>query len=118
VDDGCRLDRSQPGAARVIVRSWSARLEPRHVAEYVGHFERSVKPTLTILSGFVDAVVLERRLDPSTPLSEVVVQTRWQSLDAIHAFAGGDISVAVVDPEAIALFSDYDHHVVHYDVIG
>jgi len=36
---------------------------------------------------------------------EIVVATRWDSLDAIRSFAGDDIDRAVVHDEAAALFS-------------
>lgn len=101
----------------MIVRSWSARIDGSKVSQYLTHLDHSVKPALAALSGFLGTTVLERRLGNST-LREVVVQTRWESLDAIHAFAGDDISVAVVEPAAAALFADYDRHVLHYDVIG
>lgn len=103
----------------MIVRHWSARLPAANMEKYLAHLDRSVKPALAALPGFVDVLVLERRLvDVTPPASEVVVQTRWHSLDAVRAFAGDDISVAVVEPAAAALFSDYDRDVRHYDVVG
>jgi heme-degrading monooxygenase HmoA len=103
----------------VIVRRWTARLESSNVEKYLEHLDGSVKPALAALPGFVDSMILERRLKSvDRPMSEVVVETRWASLDAVRAFAGADVSVAVVEPAAAALFSDYDRHVVHYDVIG
>jgi heme-degrading monooxygenase HmoA len=103
----------------MIVRSWSARLDSSNIARYLEHLERSVKPALGSLPGFIDAMVLERRVEGgSANMREVVVQTRWQSLEAIHAFAGDDIARAVVEPAAAALFADYDRRVEHYEVIG
>jgi heme-degrading monooxygenase HmoA len=101
----------------MIVRSWSARLHSSNLAAYLAHLDRSVKPTLAALPGFVGSTVLARAVDDG-PSREVVVQTRWASLEAVRAFAGHDVSVAVVEPAAAALFTDYDRHVVHYDVIG
>jgi heme-degrading monooxygenase HmoA len=119
MDHRRRFQRDDPRASRMIVRSWSARLDARNVARYLEHLDHSVKPALAALPGFLGAAVLERRLDGSSQaVSEVVVQTRWQSLDAIRAFAGDDISAAVVEPAAAALFSDYDRRVLHYQVIG
>jgi heme-degrading monooxygenase HmoA len=103
----------------VIVRAWSARLESARVPTYLEHLDHSVKPALATLAGFIDAMVLERRIDGvERPTSEVMVQTRWESLEAIHAFAGDDISRAVVEPAAAALFDDYDRRVLHFHVIG
>ena len=103
----------------MIVRSWSARLVSENVPRYLQHLERSVKPALVAIPGFVGLTVLERRIaQGAAPASEVVVQTRWESLDAVLAFAGDDISGAVVEPDAAALFTDYDRRVLHYEVIG
>ena len=101
----------------MIVRSWSARLAPAKLTDYLAHLDRSVKPALAALPGFLGATVLERRLDGGSS-SEVVVQTRWDSLDSVRAFAGDDIGSAVVEPAAAALFTDYDRRVLHYEVIG
>jgi heme-degrading monooxygenase HmoA len=120
MDDGRRLERDDPRPARtMIVRSWSARLEPRKMPEYLAHLDGSVKPAIRALPGFLGMTVLRRQVEPaSLAMSEVVVQTRWASLDAIHAFAGADISHAVVEPEAAALFTEYDRRVLHYEVVG
>jgi heme-degrading monooxygenase HmoA len=100
----------------MIVRSWGARLASSNLPSYLGHLDRSVKPALAKLPGYLGTTVLARRLESES--SEVVVQTRWQSLEDVRAFAGPDISSAVVEPTAAALFSDYDRRVVHYDVVG
>jgi heme-degrading monooxygenase HmoA len=102
----------------MIVRTWSARLRAANIARYLEHLNRSVKPALAALPGFLGTTVLERRLDGDGDRREVVVQTRWESFDAIRAFAGDDISAAVVEPAAAALFDDYDRRVLHYEVIG
>jgi hypothetical protein len=43
--------------------------------------------------------------------------TVWHSRAAIEAFAGKDISVAVVPPAAQALLLRYDREVVHYEIV-
>jgi hypothetical protein len=40
---------------------------------------------------------------------------RFDSLDAIRAFAGDDYPVPVLEPEARALLSRYDHRALHFD---
>jgi hypothetical protein len=105
----------------MILRTWSARLESSRVAAYLHVFTSQVKPALVALPGFLGSTVMERRLheapSPSTPVSEVVVQTRWSSLDAIRGFAGDDLSVAVIEPEAAALLLEYDRTVRHYEIL-
>jgi hypothetical protein len=48
---------------------------------------------------------------------EFIVMTLWQSREAIRAFAGEDIGVAVVPPDAQALLASWDPHATHYDVV-
>jgi hypothetical protein len=45
-----------------------------------------------------------------------MVQSRWTSRASITAFAGEEISRAVVEPEARALLTRFDETVSHYDV--
>jgi heme-degrading monooxygenase HmoA len=103
----------------VILRSWSAHLDPKNVAHYLEHLDHALKPALGALPGFQGIVVLERSVDDAGPaISEVVVQTRWDSLEAVRAFAGDDVGHAVVEPAAAALFVDYDRRVTHYEIVG
>ena len=46
-----------------------------------------------------------------------VVVTLWESHDAIHRFAGEDIGLAVVAPEARALLIEWESTVEHYEVV-
>lgn len=50
-------------------------------------------------------------------LVELTAHTIWESLDAIRAFAGDDITTAVVEPEALAVLQHSDATVVHRDVL-
>jgi len=94
----------------VIVRVWKGRGSADGIDRYCReHFEVVVLPELRMLDGFVDASVLVRD-------GEVVVATRWESLDAVHAFAGDDIGRAVVESVVDELLDEYDTTVTHYDV--
>jgi len=53
---------------------------------------------------------------PSARGVEIVVITRWQSLDAVRAFAGPDPERAVVAPDAVPLLSRWDSRVRHYEI--
>ena len=48
---------------------------------------------------------------------EFLVLTRWQSMEAIRAFAGAAVDKAVVEPGAVAALDDFDDTVRHYEVI-
>jgi hypothetical protein len=49
---------------------------------------------------------------------EFVVQTYWESMQAIAQFAGPNPEVAVVEPAARAALSSFDHIVLHYEVVA
>ena len=100
----------------MVERVWSARTASRDsAAEYAAYFRRVVLPELAAVGGYRGATLLQRDLRGGI---EVVVSTRWDSLDAIHAFAGDDIARAVVHDEAAALFSDYDRTVRHFEIVS
>jgi heme-degrading monooxygenase HmoA len=98
----------------VILREWRGRAASSNASAYPRHFHTRVLPELNNLAGFLGATLSQRNLDN---LIEFVVLTRWESIEAIHAFAGSDVSRAVVEPEAVAALVDYDDRVQHYDVI-
>ncbi len=72
-------------------------------------------PELRKLAGFSGAYLLAR---DDAGLVELTAHTLWESLDAIRAFAGDDITTAVVEAEAIAVLQHSDPTVVHRDVLA
>ena len=58
-----------------------------------------MRPQLERTEGFLGATI--ERVGGDRGI-EIVVVTRWASVDAIHAFAGEDIGLAVVEAEARA----------------
>ena len=46
-----------------------------------------------------------------------VTITRFDSLDAVRAFAGDDYETAVVEPEARALLTRFDARATHYEIV-
>ena len=99
----------------MIVRTWSARARAENVAAYIQHFDELLKPALTKLEGFVSASILLRKNEDDDDV-RIVVMTRWESLDAVRAFAGDTLDVAVVEPAAAAVLESYDRHVEHFTV--
>lgn len=114
VDGSCRFGRRAAESALMIERVWSGRTTRDGAVKYADHFRRVVVPELAALGGYRGARLLERELDGGI---EVVVVTRWHSLDAIRAFAGDELDRAVVHPDAAALFSDFDRKVRHFGVV-
>jgi heme-degrading monooxygenase HmoA len=97
----------------MIVRSWRGRAAKGNLA-YIEHFRRNVMPELREIEGFLGASLLrEDRADEI----EFLVLSRWASMEALRAFAGADVTRAVVEPEAIAALKDYDRTVHHYEVV-
>ena len=98
----------------MIERVWSARTTRDGAQQYAEHFRRVVLPELEVIAGYRGARLMEREQDGGI---EVVVVTRWQTLDAIRAFAGDELDHAVVHDAAAALLTDYDRRVRHFGVV-
>jgi heme-degrading monooxygenase HmoA len=98
----------------VIVRTWSARASKQGAEAYRAYFEKTLLPELRQLPGFSGAFLLARDEEGGI---ELTAHTIWASLDAIRAFAGDDITTAVVEPEALAMLQHSDPTVVHRNVL-
>ena len=98
----------------MVERVWSGRTTREGAATYAAYFQRVVLTELAAVRGYRGARLLQRDL---RGVVEVVVATRWESLDVIRGFAGDDIERAVVHDEAAVLFSDYDHTVRHFEIV-
>jgi antibiotic biosynthesis monooxygenase (ABM) superfamily enzyme len=72
-------------------------------------------PSMRQIPGFRGADVL-RRVDGGEVA--FVTLTRFDSLDAIRAFAGEDYEAPVLEPEALALLARYEPRAVHYETAG
>jgi mannose-6-phosphate isomerase-like protein (cupin superfamily) len=100
--------------ALVIARRWTGRTAGEEQAgAYISHFERTVRPRLENVDGFLGATV--ERVDGQEGI-EIVVVTRWASMDAVRAFAGDEVDLAVVEPEARAILTSYDPRVRHVEL--
>ena len=98
----------------MIARRWSARATRENATRYAHYFRQTLTPHLRELPGYRGAKLLER--DDDSRAIEIVVFTWWASLSAIRAFAGDDLTIAVISDEARALLLDADARVAHYDV--
>ena len=98
----------------MIVRTWSARATKTGADAYGAYFEQTLLPQLRELDGFSGAFLLAR---DDNGLVELTAHTLWESLEAIRAFAGDDITAAVVEPEALAVLHHSDPTVVHRNVL-
>jgi heme-degrading monooxygenase HmoA len=98
----------------MIVRRWEAVAKPGHAAAYRQHLESTVLPQLRALPGFIGLTLM--RADRQGRIG-LVVESRWQSMDAIRAFAGAAPEAAVVEPAARAVLSEFDDFATHYEVM-
>ena len=98
----------------MIVRSWSARATAAGEEAYTAHFREKVLPHLQRIPGHRGAMLLRREVADEV---ELVALTMWDSMTSIHAFAGNDTSVAVVELEARAILKKFDRHVQHFDLV-
>jgi heme-degrading monooxygenase HmoA len=81
----------------MICRYWRGLVKPDCPDAYIEHLRTRTFPHLERIPGFHGASLMKRELPTGV---EFIVQTRWDSLDAIVAFAGEDAEVAVV-PEVV-----------------
>lgn len=98
----------------MIARLWRGVARTAADADaYERHVTQTVFPSLASIPGHRGARVLRRA---SGEQVEFLVMTTWDSMDAVRKFAGADPDVAVVEPEAQAVLSDYDAFVRHYEI--
>ena len=99
----------------MVVRAWRGYGAVANAQAYPKHLLQSVRPKLEQLAGFRGVYLLRRR---DREEMEFLVLTLWDSMDAIHAFAGEQPEQAVVEPEARAALLRFDNTVQHYEVLA
>jgi len=103
-----------PGTPGIVLRQWRGVVKPGLADHYLRHLRGETLPSLGRLPGFIDATILKREVDDGT---EFQVTTVWRSLQHIKAFAGDDVTRAVVPPAAAALMVRYDDRAAHYEIV-
>src|SRR5690348_4772342 len=98
----------------MIARVWRAYATPANAPKYRSHLEGTVLPQLRLLPGFLGLTLLQAERGNEV---EMVVASRWQSLEAIRAFAGPSPEKAVVEPAAGAVLIRFDDFVTHYGTV-
>ena len=103
-------------ARELTVRTWSATADAEGAGNYSRYFTGTLLPELRKLPGFEGAYLLRRDLD-GDGMVELTAHTFWESPEVIRAFAGDDITVSVVEPEAQAMLLDFDRTATHRSVV-
>jgi heme-degrading monooxygenase HmoA len=104
-------------ARGMIVRTWSATATSAGAEDYSAYFGGTLLPELRKLPGFGGAYLLRRDLGEDGT-AELTAHTFWESPEAIRAFTGDDITVAIVEPEAQAMLLDFDRTAAHRSVVA
>ena len=102
-------------ARELTVRTWSATADAEGAGNYGRYFTGTLLPELHKLPGFEGAYLLRRDLGEDGTV-ELTAHTFWESPEAIRAFAGDDITAAIVEPEARAMLLDFDRTATHRSV--
>jgi heme-degrading monooxygenase HmoA len=96
----------------MITRLWHGWTQPENADAYEQFLLGELFPAMRSIPGFTGAEVLHRREGSEVAF---VTLTRFDSLDAIRAFAGDDYETPVLEPRARELLSRYEHRAYHFD---
>jgi heme-degrading monooxygenase HmoA len=98
----------------VIARVWRGWTKPHDAEAYADFLSGKLFPAVAArVSGFRGADVLRRQ---DGPYVEFLVMTYFESLDDVRRFAGDEVEVSVIEPEAERLLVRGDERVEHYEV--
>jgi antibiotic biosynthesis monooxygenase (ABM) superfamily enzyme len=98
----------------MISRVWHGWTKPEHADAYEALLRNTIFPWIERVDGYRGAFLLRRDAGAEV---EFVTITRFDSLDAVRAFAGEDYERAVLLPEAEALLERYDERSTHYETV-
>jgi heme-degrading monooxygenase HmoA len=98
----------------MISRQWRGLAKSSHADRYVEHLREETFLKLKEIQGFVSASILRRSVPNGV---EFLIVTTWESIDAIHSFAGTDVETAVVPPRVQEMMVEYDNRVRHYQIV-
>jgi antibiotic biosynthesis monooxygenase (ABM) superfamily enzyme len=98
----------------VIARLWRGWTAPDNADAYEEFLRSKMFPSIHRVPGYLGADLLRRR--DGEEIAFVTI-TRFESFEAVRAFAGEDYEQAVVEPEARELLSRFDARSEHYEVV-
>ena len=97
----------------MIARLWRGWTSRDDADPYERFLREHMFPSIQRVPGFLGAELLRR--DAGEEIAFVTI-TRFESYDAVRAFAGADYEQAVIEPEARALLSRHDERSEHFEV--
>ena len=98
----------------MIARIWRGATRAEDAQAYAQYMGESGGQALADTPGNRGVYMLRRVVGDS---AEFIMLSLWESEDAIHAFAGEDISVAVFFPDDDRYLTDRELTVSHYEVV-
>ncbi|HEX6049765.1 MAG TPA: hypothetical protein VFZ21_10880 [Gemmatimonadaceae bacterium] len=105
----------------MIVRTWRGATRAADAAAYAAYVEATGLRDYAATEGNLGALVLQRPVDDDAtagPLTEVLVVSFWQSMEAVARFAGPDPTRAVFYPADDRFLVRRDLTVDHYDAVA
>jgi hypothetical protein len=99
----------------MITRVWRGWTVAANADAYARFLLEELFPQMRGIPGFRGAQVLRRSEGDEVAF---VTLTRFESLDAVRAFAGEDYEVPVLEPQALALLARYDERALHFDTVS
>jgi antibiotic biosynthesis monooxygenase (ABM) superfamily enzyme len=96
----------------MITRLWRGWTAVENADAYERFLLDELFPSMRGIAGFRGADVLRREEDGEVAF---VTLTRFDTVDAIRAFAGDDYEIPVLEPKARSLLSHYDERALHFD---
>jgi len=98
----------------MILRCWTARTTSELEPSYIEQVREIVLPYLETQGGFLGAHFGRREVEGHI---EILVITRWDSMEAAHHFSGNEQDRAYM-PSAIAeTLTSYDTESTHYETL-
>jgi len=99
----------------MIIRIWHGWTTPANADRYEELLRSEIFAGIVgrAIPGFRDIQLLRRDVPPEV---EFVTIMRFDSLDAVRAFAGANYEAAVVPPHARAILARFDQRSAHYEL--
>jgi len=94
---------------------WHGRVPTAKTAAYREFTKMRAIPDYRSVPGNISVHILERA---DGDVTHFITPTFWDSLDAIHGFAGDDVEKAKYYPEDAGFQLEYEPRVTHYEVVG
>jgi heme-degrading monooxygenase HmoA len=99
----------------MIVRIWHGRTRRDRADDYAAFLTMRAIPDYRGTPGNLDVTILRR---DEGEVSHFLTLTRWQSEDAIRAFAGSDVLKAKYYVEDKEFLLDFEDQVQHHTVVA